>query len=474
MTKFKSLIFCAAELAEQSEGRLVQGRPETMIEGFSIDSRSIKQGDIFIAINGTRFDGHEFVNESLRRGAAGIIISDQSAIRIDYKTSKDVFVILVRDTTRALQRLGRYVRRCSGSSVVAITGSMGKTTTKEMVAVLLEGSCRVFRSAGNLNNHIGVPLSLLELRKRPQVAVMELGMNHPGEISDLVSITEPDFRVWTNVAEVHSAFFNSIEEIADAKAEILEGASSTGHLVANAGDFRVMNRSKSFPGSLTTFGVEQSADVSARQVRMLGLEGMEANIETPVGSRLLRTPMVGFGHMDNIVAAIALALQFNIPLDLLVNRISHFLPQAGRGKIIEVGKMVVIDDTYNSNPAALQAALQAVGSDTKCSRRVAILGEMLELGQRSESLHELCGRTAVRSGFEKIILVGGDSVLALAKGAIAEGLPKKEIETFSTSKEAAEYAMQILQDGDVVLVKGSRGVSMEHIVNCITKAQAES
>ena len=237
---------------------------------------------------------------------------------------------------------------------------------------------------------------------------MELGMNHPGEISDLVSITEPDFRVWTNVAEVHSAFFNSIEEIADAKAEILEGASSTGHLVANAGDFRVMNRSKSFPGSLTTFGVEQSADVSARQVRMLGLEGMEANIETPVGSRLLTTPMVGFGHMDNIVAAIALALQFNIPLDLLVNRISHFLPQVGRGQIIEAGKMVVIDATYNSNPAALQAALQAVGSDTKCSRRVAILGEMLELGQRSESLHELCGRTAVRSGFEKIILVGGD------------------------------------------------------------------
>ena len=155
--------------------------------------------------------------------------------------------------------------------------------------------------------------------------------------------------------------------------------------------------------------------------------------------------------------------------------IFHNISQlSGEQTYPENGKMVVIDDTYNSNPAALQAALQAVGSDTKCSRRVALLGEMLELGQRSESLHELCGRTAVRSGFEKIILVGGDSVLALAKGAIAEGLPKKEIETFSTSKEAAEYAMQILQDGDVVLVKGSRGVSMEHIVNCITKAQAES
>lgn len=474
MTKFKPLVFCAAELTEQCEGRLIQGRSETLVEGFSIDSRAIKHGDLFIAIRGTRLNGHEFVKESLRRGAAGVIVSDRSVIETCGEELKDFFVIIVRDTTRALQRLARYVRRRSDSCVVAITGSMGKTTTKEMAASLLEGTYRVFRSAGNLNNHIGVPLSLLELRKRPQVAVMELGMNHAGEISDLVAITEPDIRVWTNVAEVHSAFFNSIEEIADAKAEILEGASSTGSLIANAGDFRVMNRSKSFPGSVTTFGVGQSADVSALQVRMLGLEGMEASIETPVGSRLLRTPMVGLGHMDNIVAAIALALKFDISLDLLVNRISNFLPQLRRGQIIDLGKMLVVDDTYNSNPVALQAALQAVGTDTKCSRRVAILGEMLELGKNSESLHELCGRAAVRFGFEKIILVGGDPVLALAKGAIAEGLPKTEIETFSTSKEAAEHAMQILHDGDVVLVKGSRGVAMDHVVDRITKAQAES
>ena len=454
----------ADETAAACGGRLVAGHPHARVAGFAIDSRRVGPGDIFLALRGARFDGHRFVPEALRNGAGGVVLSDLSALAGDAATTGAPLVIAVQDTTCALQRLGRFIRRRSGARVIAVTGSVGKTTTKENVAALLDGSYRVFRNAGNLNNHIGLPLSLLELRHGPEVAVVELGMNHAGEISTLVNIAEPDVRVWTNVAEVHAAFFDSIEAIADAKAEIMEGATAATQLVANAGDPRVMARAAGFPGTVTTFGVETDADVSARQVRSLGLAGMAARIETASAAADVRTPLLGYGQVANLTAAIAVALRFDVPLDVQAERVARCAAQPGRGQVLRLGPLTVVDDTYNSSPVALRAALDAVGRERGCRRRVAVLGEMLELGVRSAALHEACGRAAVEAGFSVVVAVGGPPAAALAAGARAAGLPAPAVATFETSAAAAEHVAGVARGGDAILVKGSRGVGMDRIV----------
>ncbi|MDP7338105.1 MAG: UDP-N-acetylmuramoyl-tripeptide--D-alanyl-D-alanine ligase, partial [Vicinamibacterales bacterium] len=225
------LLVTLEDLARVVDGRVVAGALGMPLDGFSIDSRSLDPGDLFVAIRGDRFDGHAFVADAVARGACGALVSDAAALG----ASGGVGVV-VGDTLLALQALGQHIRRASNARVVAITGSAGKTTTKELTAAVLGARYRVFRNRGNLNNHIGLPLSLLALRTRPEMAVVELGMNGPGEIRRLVEIAEPELRVWTNVAEVHAEFFPSIEAIADAKAEILEGASPDTVVVANAAD----------------------------------------------------------------------------------------------------------------------------------------------------------------------------------------------------------------------------------------------
>src|SRR5687767_3275527 len=229
-------------------------------------------------------------------------------------------VIEVEDTTRALQDLARDVRRRSGATVVAITGSAGKTTTKEVIAEFLSGRFPVFRNKGNLNNHIGLPLSLLELRARPEIAVVELGMNHAGEIRTLVGVAEPDVRVWTNVGDAHLGFFESADAIAAAKAEILEHARPDDVLVANANDPRVMQHVSAFAGSVITFGIETKADVSATHVEHRGLEGMQAQVTTAAGTGALRSPLLGSGNLANVLAAIAVGTHFGVPLDEMLER----------------------------------------------------------------------------------------------------------------------------------------------------------
>ena len=464
----EELVLRADQLAAATEGRMVAGRPDVQVAGFAIDSRRVKDGDVFFAIRGAQLDGHGFVSEAIRRGAVGVVVSDESSAGLGEGMAEAPFVIVVGNTTRALQLLGRFIRRASEARVVAITGSVGKTTTKEIAAALLASRYRVFRNEGNLNNHIGLPLSLLELRHRPEVAVVELGMNHAGEIRTLVEIAEPELRVWTNVAAVHSAFFESVEAIADAKAEILEGATSTTQLVANANDPRVMARTSRFPGQISTFGLETNADVRATGVRGLGLAGMAAILHSPVGSAEVRTPLLGEGNVVNVLAAVTVALQFQVPLEAVLATVATFAAQPQRGNVIRLGGVTVVDDSYNSNPTALQQALRAMSVETSCRRRFAILGVMLELGEQSIALHEACGRVAVEAGFDRVIAVGGAPAQALVDGAIAAGLPPTSVVALPTSEEAAELARQLVQDGDLVLVKGSRGIRMDRIVERLT------
>ena len=454
----------AAQVAAVTGGRQVHGAPDQPIERVSIDSRTLQAGDFFVALRGERFDGHRFAAEALEHGAIGVLVADAGAA--GRGLDERAVVIEVGDTLDALQRLARDVRRRSGARVVAITGSAGKTTTKEVAAEFLAARYRVFRNKGNLNNHIGLPLSLLELRAGPDIAVVELGMNHPGEIRTLVGIAEPDVRVWTNVGDAHLGFFASPDAIADAKAEILEQPRTGDVVVANANDARIMARVGRFPGRVITFGLDTAADISASGVEALGLEGTTALVRTPAGEATLHTPLLGLGNLSNVLAATAIAWHFDVPLDEVVPRAASLRPAHHRGELLRLpGGVTVVDDSYNSSPAALKRALETVAVATGSARKAAVLGEMLELGSHSAGLHEECGRAAAAAGLTFLITVGGEPARALGEAAVRAGMSADRVTHVATREEAAALALERVRPGDLVLVKGSRGIGTDLVVD---------
>jgi len=456
------LTLTAAEVAAAAGGQVVSGNADQRIERWSIDSRSIAPGEMFVAIRGERFDGHDFVAGAMERGALGVVAEAGRAAHV----GAGRLVIAVDDTTRALQDVAREVRRRSGTQVVAITGSAGKTTTKELTAGFLSARFSVFRNKGNLNNHIGLPLSLLELRSRPDIAVVELGMNHAGEIRTLVGIAEPDVRVWTNVGDAHLGFFASADAIADAKAEIVEGAKTSDRLIVNADDARIMSRADQFAGRTVTFGLSEGATVRASGVRHLGLDGMSADVSTPSGSARLTTPLLGVANLLNLLAATAVATEYGVGLDEIAARAAQVKPAAHRGELLRLpGGITLIDDSYNSSPSALMRALEIVKASTGSARKAAVLGEMLELGGHSAALHERCGRAAAEAGLDILIVVGGGPAASLAEAARGAGMPDGGVTHVRTSDEAAEVALKQLRPGDLVLVKGSRGVRTDIVVD---------
>jgi UDP-N-acetylmuramoyl-tripeptide--D-alanyl-D-alanine ligase len=457
----------AADVATVSGGRLVQGDATAAIGRVSIDSRTVSAGEFFVAIRGDRFDGHRFVAAALERGAAGAMVD--SAVPQGGGSGSHPVVIEVKDTLRGLQDLARSVRQRSGARVVAITGSAGKTTTKEIAAEFLEVRHRVFRNKGNLNNHIGLPLSLMELRTQPDIAVVELGMNHPGEIRTLVGIAEPEVRVWTNVGDAHLGFFPSADVMADAKAEILERARAEDLLIANADDPRVMARAHAFAGRLTTFGTAPGANVRATNVEHRGLDGMAADLGTSQGSGRLEIPLLGLGNLSNVLAATALALHFEVPLEAVLERARRLTAARHRGELLRLpGGITLIDDSYNSSPSALKRALETVRTATGSARKVAVLGEMLELGEHALRLHAECGAAAA-AGLDVLIAVGGPPAEELARAAVANGLPQHAVTSVRTKEEAANAALQRIRPGDLVLVKGSRGIGTDLVVDRLSE-----
>jgi len=433
------------------------------ISGFSIDTRTISSGDLFIAIRGDRFDGNAYVAEAVTKGAVGAIVSDPTLTGATGLSGTPL--IVASDTIAALQALASRVRRDSGAAVVAVTGSAGKSTTKEITAAFLAARYTVFRNRGNLNNHIGLPLSLLELRARPDIGVLELGMNHAGEISALVKIAEPEVRVWTNVGPAHLEFFGTVDAIAEAKAEILEGANHDSLLVANADDDLVMRHAATFAGRVRTFGVERPADVRALAVRDLGVDGTAAIVRTPIGETEIRTPLPGTANLSNILAAAAVAIRFDVPLEDIVERAAGLKPVARRGEVLRAGGVTIIDDSYNSNPKALSRALAMLGGETRYERRVAVIGEMLELGAASGELHRAAGKEAAHWSVGVLVAVGGANARAVADGAIEAGMAASQVHYVENSQAAADLVAALVTSGDVVLVKGSRGIRTEVVVD---------
>jgi len=452
-------------VAGAMKGTVRAGQPDEPVREVVTDSRTMAAGDLFVALRGPRFDGHSFAATALERGAAGVVV-ERSWIDGHGAALPGGGVIAVDDTLEALQVLAHAVRRAAGTQVVAITGSAGKTTTKESVAAMLAARFRVVKNKGNLNNHIGLPLSLMQLTSGPDVAVMELGMNHAGEIRTLVRIAEPDIRVWTNVGDAHLGFFASADAIADAKAEILEEARPGQVLVCGADDPRVMARVRQFAGRTVTFGESAGADVRATGVDDLGWDGMRAEVRTPAGTVQLQTPLLGRGNLANVLAATAVALEFGVPLDDVARTAGALRPADRRGVVWRLrGGVTLIDDSYNSSPAALHQAIDVMARETRAGGRVAVLGEMLELGDFAHALHDACGRAATAAGLRLLVAVGGPPALALARAAVAAGMPAAAVHHFASSADAAPAVSGWLREGDLVLVKGSRGTRCDLIVD---------
>jgi len=404
-----------------------------------VDTRTQSVGEVYFALRGPNHDGHDFIAAALEKSAAAVVVerAPEPADR----------ALVVEDTLRALQDAGSFARRHWGGTVIGVTGSAGKTTTKDAIAHLLSVDFSVGRTVGNFNNHVGVPLSILRLPDGCRAGVLEMGMNHRGEIAELAAIARPEIGVVTNVGYAHVEFFDSIEGVAAAKRELIEALPRDGVAVLNADDPRVRRFRDTHPGRSVTFGFSECAEVRAE-----ALELREARTHFRCLGVDYETALTGRHGVLNLLAAIAVARVFGIAPERLRDAVAEFAVGKMRGERLEHRGMVVWNDCYNSNPEAAMAMIDVL-METPAARHIAVLGEMLELGRASEELHRSVGRYAAEHGVEPLIAVRGDARFMAdeAAGAVF----------FEDPEAAGDYARQTARAGDALLFKGSRGVQVE-------------
>ena len=419
---------------------------------YSIDSRTVKAGDLFFAVKGERLDGHDFVDAALKNGAIAAVVSKDQVHRF----GDQACLLPVEDTLVALQTLATAVRRVWGKTLVGVTGSAGKTTTKEAIAHVLSSRFAVLKSEGNFNNHFGLPLMLLKLEPEHDVAVIEMGMSHAGEIRALAKIAQPEIGVVTNVAPVHLEFFESLAGIARAKYELIESLPAGGTAVLNADDEYVSQFGRNFKGKVITYGSHATADIRAENVQSCGAEGSQFDIITGAGRERARLPLVGEHNILNALAAVSVALARGLKLAEAVAALATLVPADKRGQVLQVGNITVINDCYNSNPKALNAMIDALAA-MKADRRIVVAGEMLELGPAGEEMHRAAGRHVAEKKIEVLVGVRG-MAQAMVDGARSAGT---QAEFVTTPEEAGEWLARQTRYGDVVLLKASRGVKLE-------------
>jgi UDP-N-acetylmuramoyl-tripeptide--D-alanyl-D-alanine ligase len=452
----------AARVATSVGGSLIAGSRQAAISGVSIDSRTIRAGELFFAIRGPHADGHEFVMSSLSKGACGAVVDLSFAPPVDYPS--DAFLIRVEDTHKALRELASEFRRQWRGSLVAVTGSVGKTTTKEFIADVLQSEYGVYRSPGNYNNLFGLPLSVFGLRSDHHIGVFEMGMSSHGEIKEMCRIARPDVGVITAVAAVHLEFFQNLEEIARAKAELAEALGSQGTLVYNTDDPLVRSIASRFLGPRISFGLESGADVRAEEIEISGFRETRFRLSVEGRSANVSLPVAGVQYVLNTLPAIALGRHYRIPLDQIVESLGDIRQAPMRGQVLRFKEgFTLIDDSYNSNPRALMLMTENLSRFKSSERRILVAGEMLELGPEADSLHRQCGSWAAQCGIDAVIGVQG-AARALARGAIESGIPEENVRFYDDASEAVQFLSTFVRAGDLVLVKGSRGVRLEKIV----------
>ena len=426
--------------------------------GYSIDSRTVGHGELFFAVRGERLDGHDFVAGAMERGAVAAVVSRARVAELpDSVLARPL--LITEDPLIALQALAAHVRRRWGKRVVAITGSAGKTTTKEAVAVALGAKFNVLKSRGNLNNGFGLPLELLRLEPEHDIAVIEMGMNHSGEIAMLSRIATPDWGVVTNVGTAHVENFSGGQAgIARAKFELVEALPAGGVAFLNCDDAYVSQFGRDFPGRVVYFGAGPCADPQT-----MGASEDEAglHIRFRAGERKgsMTLQLLGTHNASNAMAGLAVALEAGVALEDAVSALSTLTAGDKRGQVIEIGGATILNDSYNSNPEALRSMIRTLAG-RPAQRRILVAGEMLELGEQGIALHAICGRAAAEADLDLVAGVQGNAV-HLAAAACASGVASLFL---PNAEEAGSWLIQTLRPGDVVLVKGSRGVHLERAI----------
>ncbi|MFC1824659.1 UDP-N-acetylmuramoyl-tripeptide--D-alanyl-D-alanine ligase [Thermodesulfobacteriota bacterium] len=460
------------EITRAIQGKLISGRPDIKVEGISTDSRKIKPGQLFWPLKGDNYDGHDFLKTAIEKGAAGAVRENRYDFEIP--EGKDPVVITVPSTLQALGDLAGWWRRRLNPSVVAITGSAGKTTTKEMTSSILGLGAKTLKNEGNLNNLVGLPLSLLSLKEDHLRAVLEMGMNKPGEIGRLTEIASPDIGLITNVAKAHLEGLGSVRGVAKAKVELFEKMPMTSQALLNGDDVLLLEVASSLNRAFLTFGLGQRNDIRATKVLNRGIDGLSFELDYHGSAYPVRLRVPGTQNIMNALAASAVAYCLQEPVEHVAEGLNRFEGIEGRFRLIHLPDgSTLLDDTYNANPCSLKAAIDSLRSMVTNDGRVIIgLGEMLELGDETLNAHLEAGRLV--AGLRPYyFLVMGDHAREMIEGALQIGMSKGQICLVNSPEEMALKIDEVLQSGDLILLKGSRRMGLERAAKNLLKAHAK-
>ncbi len=445
-------------------GGIIGGEKSLTVNEVSTDTRNLSRGALFFALKGERFDGHDFLIEAERKGAiAGVVCQNHK-----HKVELDIPVIRVKDTLEALQKLASFVREKSGVKVVGITGSTGKTTTKDFLSSILKLRFKTVVAPGNFNNEVGVPLTLLQLKEESEVAVVELAMRGVGEVAELASLCRPDVGVVTNVGLTHYELLGSEEAIARAKAELVESLSSRGVAILNFDDPWFSFLKSKTRASVISFGLKSEALVRAENITLDGKARSSFVLVLPEGKVKVTLPYPGRHYVQNALAAAATAFALGVGIETIKTGLERARFSSMRMQVLELGEVILINDAYNANPHSMQAALQVLQS-YRGKRKIACLGDMLELGEISPREHLQLGEAIASAGFDLVVLLGKD-VSYVEEGAFRGGFPLERLRRAQSHEEAASIILDYLEPGDVVLFKASRGVELEKVFEKVKEA----
>lgn len=435
--------------------------------GLSIDSRTINPGEIFFGIRGENFNGGDFAQDALKKGSIALVLDrDQKS---ELRQTENV--LIADDTTKALQDLAKAVRnKMRNLRLIGITGSSGKTTTKEMTFALLKDSFKTAKTEGNLNNLYGLPLCLSRLNGDEEVFIAEMGMSYAGELTKLVEISNPDIGVLLNVNPVHTVNFETIEDLAKAKAELFGNIRKDGTAIFNLDNEFSERIGKEFPGRKITYGVKNRGTLWAKQIDFKGFDGSELELAIEDIDYKIRIPLFGLGNVYNFLAAASVAFAMNVDPQDFGRRIKDMAYAAGRGNVLKLREnIIVLDDSYNSNPVAMEMLLGFLERYRADGRKVVVAGDMLELGRRELEEHFRIGQIVAKSDIDLLITIGRLSH-KMIEGALDEGMKKNSILHFENSSEAAGKIAELIEKDDLVLVKGSHGIHTEKIVEQLKKS----
>ncbi len=453
-------MFTVKDTLISTKGRILSGNVEDMLTGVSTDTRRMRGGELFVAIKGERFDGHNFILDAVSRGAGGVLVQENCITNKANFKIPDTSFISVADSIKALGDIAHFHRTRFSIPIIGVTGSNGKTTTKEMIAAILGKSFRILKNFGTENNHIGVPLTLMRLKSEHKMAVLEMGTNHLGEIRRLSGIARPTTAVITNIGPSHLEYLKNTDTVLKSKIEILEHMDKNSSLVINGDDESLKTVKTDL--KVTKFGLNKKCDFYAENVDIQP-DGISFKLN---GKDQINLAIVGRHNVYNALAAIASTWNFGIPINEIKEALKEFRVPNMRMEVKRIGDIRVINDSYNSNPLSMKQAIESLRDITTKGRKILVAGDMLELGNLSSRFHHLVGRQAAESGIDLLVAVGKLSE-HVAKGAQEAGMSGKKIKLCNLTKEACETVKGLIRKGDTVLVKGSRAMKMEDIVQVL-------